>query len=418
MILKSHDQKQLDRTRSSERFWSSSEMEFVPMHPFIRARGWRVSARWQRVSGGCQAEACGGCPAVTFDRRHLGLGSTYGGQQVAYERPRFVVGRAARREWSAQRASRACSGCQQKSGRRSEGLQLSHRYPANDGSVETGTEAYEGAAPMRSIYEPPAAGEPAGQPPYSSGPGADDPYRRDSAEDQPRRDGGHDPYGGGGNQGAGGYGGPYGQGPYGQGPGQETYGQSPYGQGPYGQGPYGQGPYSQGPYGQGPYGYGGPAGPGGPYGYGYGGGGPQGPRSPVRRFRRGAAIVAVALAAGFGTFFALGGGGSGTGPTLTTSQIAAQVDPALVDVTSTLGYQQAESLGTGLVLTSNGEILTNNHVIEGATSIKVTDIGNGKSYQAKVVGYKQTKDIAVIQLQKASGLTIASLGNSSSVQTG
>jgi S1-C subfamily serine protease len=294
---------------------------------------------------------------------------------------------------------------------------------------------------MRSIYEPPAAGEPAGQPPYSSGSGADDPYRRDGADDQPRRGGADHPYGGG-NQGAGGgYGGgpygqgPYGQGPYGQGPGQGPYGQGPgqgpygqgpgqgtYGQGPgqgtYGQGPYGQGPYGQGPYGQGPYGYGGPAGPGGPYGYGYGGG-PQGPRSPVRRFRRGAAIVAVALAAGLGTFFALGGAGSsGTGPTLTTSQIEAQVDPALVDVTSTLGYQQAESLGTGLVLTSNGEILTNNHVIEGATSIKVTDIGNGQSYPAKVVGYNQTKDIAVLQLQGASGLKTVKLGNSDTAAVG
>src|SRR6202020_1101814 len=98
---------------------------------------------------------------------------------------------------------------------------------------------------------------------------------------------------------------------------------------------------------------------------------------------------------------------SGTGPTLTTSQIEAQVDPALVDVTSTLGYQQAESLGTGLVLTSNGEILTNNHVIEGATSIKVTDIGNGHTYQATVVGYDASHDVAVIQLQDASGLTVA-----------
>jgi S1-C subfamily serine protease len=300
---------------------------------------------------------------------------------------------------------------------------------------------------MRSIYEPPVAGEPGGQPPYSPGSSADDSYRRDGGKDQPRRDGGHDPYGGG-NQGAGGgyAGGPYGQGPYGQGPGQArygqgpgqgaygegpgqgaygegagqgAYGQGPYGQGPYGQGPYGQGPYGQGPYGQGPYGYGGPAGPGGPYGYGYGGGGPQGPRSPVRRFRRGAAIVAVALAAGLGTFFALGGAGSsGTGPTLTTAQIEAQVDPALVDVTSTLGYQQAESLGTGLVLTSNGEILTNNHVIEGATSIKVTDIGNGQSYQAKVVGYNQTKDIAVLQLQGASGLKTVKLGNSDTAAVG
>ena len=94
------------------------------------------------------------------------------------------------------------------------------------------------------------------------------------------------------------------------------------------------------------------------------------------------------------------------------------MDPALVDVTSTLGYQQAESLGTGLVLTSNGEILTNNHVIEGATSIKVTDIGNGHSYRAKVVGYDQTKDIAVLQLQGASGLKTVKLGNSSTAAVG
>jgi S1-C subfamily serine protease len=127
----------------------------------------------------------------------------------------------------------------------------------------------------------------------------------------------------------------------------------------------------------------------------------------------------VALAAGFGTFFALGGAGSnGTGPTLTTSQIEAQVDPALVDVVSTLGYQQAESLGTGLVLTSNGEILTNNHVIEGATSIRVTDIGNGQSYQANVVGYNQTKDIAVLQLRGASGLKTVKLGNSDTAAVG
>jgi S1-C subfamily serine protease len=71
---------------------------------------------------------------------------------------------------------------------------------------------------------------------------------------------------------------------------------------------------------------------------------------------------------------------------LSTSQIAARVDPGLVDVVSTDGDEQATSAGTGIVLTSNGEVLTNNHVIEGATSIKVTDIGNGKTYTAKVVG--------------------------------
>jgi S1-C subfamily serine protease len=103
---------------------------------------------------------------------------------------------------------------------------------------------------------------------------------------------------------------------------------------------------------------------------------------------------------------------------LSTSQIAARVDPGLVDIVATDGMEQATSAGTGIVLTSNGEILTNNHVIEGATSLKVTDIGNGRTYTAKVVGYDSTHDVAVIQLQNASGLTVASLGDSSSVRTG
>ena len=94
------------------------------------------------------------------------------------------------------------------------------------------------------------------------------------------------------------------------------------------------------------------------------------------------------------------------------------MDPALVDVVSTEGDQGAVAAGTGIVLTSNGTVLTNNHVIRGATSIKVTDVGNGRSYTAKVVGYDATKDVAVIQLQNASGLTTASLGDSSSVQSG
>ena len=94
------------------------------------------------------------------------------------------------------------------------------------------------------------------------------------------------------------------------------------------------------------------------------------------------------------------------------------MDPALVDVVSTDGYQQATSAGTGIVLSSTGEMLTNNHVVNGATSIKVTDIGNGKTYTATVVGYDASHDVAVLQLQSASGLTVASLGDSSTVQVG
>jgi S1-C subfamily serine protease len=103
---------------------------------------------------------------------------------------------------------------------------------------------------------------------------------------------------------------------------------------------------------------------------------------------------------------------------LSISQIAFRVDPGLADVVSTDGYQQATAAGTGIVLTSTGEVLTNNHVIEGATSIDVTDIGNGQKYTARAVGYDATADVAVLQLQGASGLTTPGLGDSAMVQAG
>jgi S1-C subfamily serine protease len=89
-----------------------------------------------------------------------------------------------------------------------------------------------------------------------------------------------------------------------------------------------------------------------------------------------------------------------------------------VDIDTTLGYQQVEEAGTGIVLTPSGEILTNNHVIDGATTISVTDVGNGKTYSASVVGYNRVKDIAVLQLHGASGLQTATIGNSSNVSVG
>jgi S1-C subfamily serine protease len=100
------------------------------------------------------------------------------------------------------------------------------------------------------------------------------------------------------------------------------------------------------------------------------------------------------------------------------SSIAAKVDPGLVDIDTSLGYQSEEAAGTGIVLTSSGEILTNNHVIDGATTISVTDVGNQKTYSASVVGYDRTRDIAVLQLHNASGLQTATIGNSSNVSVG
>jgi S1-C subfamily serine protease len=136
---------------------------------------------------------------------------------------------------------------------------------------------------------------------------------------------------------------------------------------------------------------------------------------------------ASAPSGGSGSLGGSGTGGTGSGGSGSTgasrgpsdvSAIAKKVDPGLVDIDTTLGYQQEEAAGTGIVLTSTGEVVTNNHVIDGATTISVTDVGNGKTYSASVVGYNRTKDIAVLQLHGASGLNTATIGNSSSVSVG
>jgi S1-C subfamily serine protease len=115
-----------------------------------------------------------------------------------------------------------------------------------------------------------------------------------------------------------------------------------------------------------------------------------------------------------------GGPPATTGPGITPAQItsvAAKIDPGIVDINTVLGYQNAAAAGTGIVLSADGLILTNNHVITAATSINVTDIGNGQTYQANVIGYDRTSDIAVLQLSAATGLTTAPLGDSSTVNT-
>jgi S1-C subfamily serine protease len=154
---------------------------------------------------------------------------------------------------------------------------------------------------------------------------------------------------------------------------------------------------------------------------------PEPPRRPRGRHALGltaTAVVALAVGAGAGIGLSQGGStptGNATATSktmLTTSQIASRVDPGLVDVTSTLGLEGATAMGTGIVLTSNGEILTNNHVVNGATSVSVRDIGNNKTYKATVVGYDESHDVAVLQLSGASGLTTATTGNSSAVKVG
>jgi S1-C subfamily serine protease len=90
----------------------------------------------------------------------------------------------------------------------------------------------------------------------------------------------------------------------------------------------------------------------------------------------------------------------------------------VVNVDTVLKYQGARAAGTGMILNAGGEVLTNNHVVDGATSISVSVVSTGRTYTATVVGTDPADDVAVIQLQHASGLQTAKLGDSSTVAVG
>lgn len=109
---------------------------------------------------------------------------------------------------------------------------------------------------------------------------------------------------------------------------------------------------------------------------------------------------------------------SGTSAGTSSTEASATQLVGVVDVVTTIDFGSGQAAGTGIVLTSSGRILTNNHVVSGATSIKVTDLSTGKSYTADVVGTSPTNDVAVIQLEDASGLQAARLGDSASVSVG
>jgi len=110
--------------------------------------------------------------------------------------------------------------------------------------------------------------------------------------------------------------------------------------------------------------------------------------------------------------------GSGSGTSASEQAILNKVRPGLVIIDTTLQYASEQAAGTGMVINSDGLVLTNNHVIEGSTSVKVTDMGNGQTYTAKVLGYDVTGDVALLQLQNASGLRTVPLGDSAAVKTG
>jgi len=90
--------------------------------------------------------------------------------------------------------------------------------------------------------------------------------------------------------------------------------------------------------------------------------------------------------------------------------LVAQVGPQVVNINTKFGYNNAVGAGTGIVIDPNGVVLTNNHVISGATDISAFDVGNGQTYGVDVIGYDRAQDIAVLQLRGAAGLPTAAIG--------
>lgn len=170
-----------------------------------------------------------------------------------------------------------------------------------------------------------------------------------------------------------------------------------------------------------------PSGPSGPSG-------PEATTPPGRaRWIAGAALLALVAGAGgsaatlavTGRNAAPAARASGTllpssrlaGEALDVAGVVSAVEPAVVSVEASIGGGGVGS-GTGVILTAGGEVLTNAHVVAGAGRIRVTLAGEAQARAADVIGVDRAADLALLQIQGASGLPTARLGDSSSVQVG
>ncbi|MCL5967319.1 MAG: S1C family serine protease [Firmicutes bacterium] len=167
----------------------------------------------------------------------------------------------------------------------------------------------------------------------------------------------------------------------------------------------------------------------------YRGLGPGTPRPRWHALRTGAAVAAIAvLAGGAGAFaarhyFSTPSTSISVAPSTVASQasavgntnvnvgsIAKKVEPAVVDINVSLQQDEGTAAGTGMILTSSGEVLTNNHVVEGSISIRVTVPGRG-TYKARVIGVDPTSDVALLQIEglKTSLPTVTLAGSAPTV---
>jgi len=150
---------------------------------------------------------------------------------------------------------------------------------------------------------------------------------------------------------------------------------------------------------------------------------------PARRGRGLLIYSAVALLAatlGVGTTlvvrqFGIGPDAAQPAPfvTMNDEAVYGKVEPGVVDVSADLQYLDETAEGTGFVINAaQGLVLTNNHVIDGATSVTITPVLTGKSYPATVVGYDLPDDIAVLQAKGIPGLKAVTMGDSAGLSIG
>ena len=161
---------------------------------------------------------------------------------------------------------------------------------------------------------------------------------------------------------------------------------------------------------------------------------PAAPAARSRGNRVVALLVVLAMSLGGGVIGGLIGASSSNsssngGPLVTAAPIkpenigntyiaraSATIAPSIVTIDSLSG--SGESVGTGIIVSSDGEILTNNHVVEGATSVRVRLNGTTAPIMAKVIAGDAGNDLALLKLMNASGLTAATFADSESIAVG
>jgi S1-C subfamily serine protease len=130
----------------------------------------------------------------------------------------------------------------------------------------------------------------------------------------------------------------------------------------------------------------------------------------------GRVAAATALVVGAGLVgFTVSPAGAQSSDGFDAESIASEVDPAVAVVNITLAGGRGQGVGTGIVITPDGEILTNNHVVENAGRIRVRIGGAGRAYTAEVLGYNAKEDVALLKVDGVSNLETAKTDETVSV---